>query len=65
VTTVGSKGSEDKTQNGKRMNAGNQDLDIAISKDADILILPACFLFHNNSKSRQDFDYPQILLDLF
>jgi hypothetical protein len=55
MTTVGSKGpAEDETQNCNRINAGNEAMDIAKSSGADILILPAGFLFHNNSKSRHE-----------
>jgi hypothetical protein len=61
VTTVGSKGPpEDETQNGNRINAGNQAIEIAKSKDADLLILPAGFLFHTDSKSRHEIAYALI-----
>lgn len=55
VTTVGSKEPpKDETQNGNRISAANQAMDIAKSKDADILALPAGFLFHDIPESRQE-----------
>ena len=52
VTMVGSKAPpEGETQNGNRINACNQAVDIAKSKDADIVILPCGFLNRENPKS--------------
>ena len=55
VTNVGSKAPEpeDATKNKSRLNAGKQAMEIAISLQADIFVLPGGFLVSKNSESRQ------------
>lgn len=52
VTMVGSeKPPKDETQNINRINAGSNAIDIAKSKDANIVILPGGFLIRKDPKS--------------